>query len=441
MVRPCHREGVQLPSDPIRSLDQDGHIVVPVYVPHMIAYAIIELITLATVEGGPTAQLLAATRRRDRLGPKAHAARVQADRQLDGAEIGDAVWVTELMKERNEEIEERRKAAAWKRMGGAAPGEPPGESDGGGLAKAKPKGSGKKAKWSSENRGLDKPPRGHVDDRATYDDGKDNKTHPIGTYARFQSTYGDTPRSQLQTWCVCDETKSADKQNPFYPGHWKSTQGNPATQNLHKNPGADGSTFNSFKPRPVQVSRCKAQKMKNQMISEHAKALRSSQLNTTKAIAKIQAIRGYAEGFTESMLHKAAEGLAPYLGTTWAVFSGVRTPETIASADWTNAKKKVQGTHSKNVFDITEYLHQELPSPPTPMQHVVYQLTDAKVHAEPTPEDYHPPRAHPALAVAVRATGAIAVNKRKRGPGDDGDLDSAGAEAEDENEDDGNSGS
>ena len=25
------------------------------------------------------------------------------------------------------------------------------------------------------------------------------------------------------------------------------------------------------------------------------------------------------------------------------------------------------------------------------MQHVVYQLTDAKAHAEPTPDDYHPP--------------------------------------------------
>ena len=30
-------------------------------------------------------------------------------------------------------------------------------------------------------------------------------------------------------------------------------------------------------------------------------------------------------------------------------------------------------------------------APPTPMQHAVYQLTDTKVHAEPTPKDYEPP--------------------------------------------------
>ena len=120
----------------------------------------------------------------------------------------------------------------------------------------------------------------------------------------------------------------------------------------------------------------------NEMISSNAKALRSSKLNTTKAIAKIQAVRGRAEGFAENMLHKAAEGLlAPDLDTTWAAFSGVLTSETIDAADWTVTKKKVPGTHSKNVFDITEILDldQELPSPPTPMQHVVYQLTDAKV--------------------------------------------------------------
>ena len=81
------------------------------------------------------------------------------------------------------------------------------------------------------------------------------------------------------------------------------------------------------------------------------------------------------------------------LGTTWAAFSGVLTSETIDAADWTVTKKKVPGTHSKNVFDITEILDldQELPSPPTPMQHVVYQLTDAKVHAQLTSEGYQAP--------------------------------------------------
>jgi hypothetical protein len=37
--------------------DQQGHIFKPVYVPHMIAYAIVEMITYTTAEGGPTAQL------------------------------------------------------------------------------------------------------------------------------------------------------------------------------------------------------------------------------------------------------------------------------------------------------------------------------------------------------------------------------------------------
>ena len=82
----------------------------------------------------------------------------------------------------------------------------------------------------------------------------------------------------------------------------------------------------------------------------------SSQLDTAKAIAKIQSISGHAEGFAENMLHKAAEGEAPDLGTTWAAFSGVLTSETIDAADWSAAKKKVPGTHSKNAFDITEFL-------------------------------------------------------------------------------------
>ena len=33
-------------------------------------------------------------------------------------------WVTDLIKVRVKEAEEQGKAAAWKRMGGAAPGEP-----------------------------------------------------------------------------------------------------------------------------------------------------------------------------------------------------------------------------------------------------------------------------------------------------------------------------
>ena len=48
-------------ADPIHELDHQGHIAHLVYVPHMIAYAIGELITYTTAEGGPTAQLVEAT--------------------------------------------------------------------------------------------------------------------------------------------------------------------------------------------------------------------------------------------------------------------------------------------------------------------------------------------------------------------------------------------
>ena len=133
-----------------------------------------------------------------------------------------------------------------------------------------------------------------------------------------------------------------------------------------------------------------AEKM-NAMISPNVKALRSSQLDTAKAIAKIQSIRGNAEGFAESMLHKAADGEAPDLGTTWAAFSGVLTSETIDSADWGTTKKKAPGSYSNNVFDITETVGKEPSSPPTPMQHVVHQFTDAKVHGQPALQDHEAP--------------------------------------------------
>ena len=77
------------------------------------------------------------------------------------------------------------------------------------------------------------------------------------------------------------------------------------------------------------------------MISSNAKALRSSQNETAEAIAKINSIRGHAEGFAENMLHNAANGQAPDLVTTWAAFSGVLTSETIGAADW-NATKDHQ---------------------------------------------------------------------------------------------------
>ena len=71
-------------------------------------------------------------------------------------------------------------------------------------------------------------------------------------------------------------------------------------------------------------------------------------------------------------------------------------------------QEESSGYHFKNVFEITEFLDQELSSPPTPMQHVVYQLTDAKVHAQPTPEDYQPLDPTPRFLLQW-ATGASAV--------------------------------
>ena len=66
------------------------------------------------------------------------------------------------------------------------------------------------------------------------------------------------------------------------------------------------------------------------------------------------------------------------------------------------------------------------------MQHVVYQLTDAKVHSQPMPQDHEPP--DPVEPQPVQwATGS---GKRKR---DDSSDDDSSDKAEDE--DDGDSGS
>ena len=65
------------------------------------------------------------------------------------------------------------------------------------------------------------------------------------------------------------------------------------------------------------------------MISAHAKALRSPQLETFNAIiaTKIHEIRGHAEGFAENILAKATEGKPPDMDATWSAFSGVLTTE------------------------------------------------------------------------------------------------------------------
>ena len=62
----------------------------------------------------------------------------------------------------------------------------------------------------------------------------------------------------------------------------------------------------------------------NEMIGLHAKALRSPQSETAKAIAKISSIRGHAEGFAENMLHKATEGTRPPFFPRPSCYSGPR---------------------------------------------------------------------------------------------------------------------
>ena len=241
--------------------------------------------------------------------------------------------------------------------------------------------------------------RGDLDDRANFDDGKDKKTRPVGTFARFATTHGGRSKSKLYRWCVCDQSKDADnKPSPTYPGHWVSTQGNPLQSNTHKNAGEDGSAFVRFKVDKAKAAAATSAKKKgpasaatsgtistaaeaglkraaahiehlisqitelgasrdaehlkyakatelantqlnlqaktiNEMIGVHAGALRSSQNETAKTIAKISGIRGHAKGFAENMLDKATEGLAPDLVTTRAAFSGVQTSGTIDAAD------------------------------------------------------------------------------------------------------------
>ena len=134
------------------------------------------------------------------------------------------------------------------------------------------------------------------------------------------------------------------------------------------------------------------------------------------------------------MLAKATEGLAPDLVTTWAAFSGVLTTETIEAADWGSARQKAQGPRSVNVFNIAGFQGPESPSPPTPMQHTVHQLTNAKVLAQPTPDGYQAP-VLPGALLLPWATGASAAGKkRKRVDGPDGDEDDDAASAEFEHE-------
>ena len=136
------------------------------------------------------------------------------------------------------------------------------------------------------------------------------------------------------------------------------------------------------------------------------------------------------------MLANATTGQAPDLVTTWAAFSGVLTQATIDAADWGTTTKKVQGPRSVNVFNINAFQGAEATAPPTPIQHTVYQLTDGKVDAQPTPDGYKAPVHHAKLLIPWATA---AGKKRKRTPDDDGDdddSDAASSVAPDENDED-----
>ena len=69
------------------------------------------------------------------------------------------------------------------------------------------------------------------------------------------------------------------------------------------------------------------------------------------------------------------------------------------------------------------------------MQHGVYQLTDAKVQAQPTPKGYQPPVV-PAPLLLQWATGASAADKKRKR--DDSGDDASSDKDEDDDGDGGN---
>ena len=96
------------------------------------------------------------------------------------------------------------------------------------------------------------------------------------------------------------------------------------------------------------------------------------------------------------------------------------TQATIDVADWKKGegaiKKKVRGARSVNVFDIIAFQGDVATAPPTPIQHTVLQLTEAKANAQQAPGGYEPP-AGSNLPIPWATT---AGKKRKRmGDGDD----------------------
>jgi hypothetical protein len=171
------------------------------------------------------------------------------------------------------------------------------------------------------------------------------------------------------------------------------------------------------------------------LISAHAKTLRTSQLETFTAIAKINEIRGHAENFAENMLAKATQDKPVDMDAAWAAFSGVLTSETIDAADWGDGiLKKKLGPRSVNVFNIDAFqgASSAAAAPPTPIQHAVYQLNDVKVNGHPTPDGYEVPVGHAQMLLKW----TTATGKRKRGGDSDSDSVAEDGEVIDEDDED-----
>ena len=98
------------------------------------------------------------------------------------------------------------------------------------------------------------------------------------------------------------------------------------------------------------------------------------------------------------------------------------TSDTIAAVEWGFATKKKPGPRSVNVFDIGAFQGASATAPPTPVQHAVFQLTEAKVNAQPTPDGYEPPAESNVLIPWATAAGKKRKRARDMDGDDDGDM-------------------
>ena len=100
--------------------------------------------------------------------------------------------------------------------------------------------------------------------------------------------------------------------------------------------------------------------------------------------------------------------------------------------------RQTLATRSVNVFDIDAFQGASATAPPTPIQHAVFQLTDAKVNAQPTPDGYEAPADQSNLLIPWATAAATAAGKKRKRKGDtdfDDDGDMGFDDEEQENDD------